>query len=186
MSENEIIDSGIELPRMAVVEPLPPFTLRIEWAEGRRAGGEDFVDVRPIIYSYKVFRPLRDEALFLTGRRAEDGDTVAWDGEDLIMSADIIHSLAEEAMTPKGFAAFLTRNRLTQEVAAVLLGRSRRQIANYTSVGPIPRVVALACYGFEARRRDAAMARELQNATSTLKNPEGQPPVDQPRGKAAA
>jgi hypothetical protein len=35
-----------------------------------------------------------------------------------------------------------------------LLGRSRRQIATYAAIGPIPRVVALACYGFESLRRD--------------------------------
>ena len=168
MSENEIIDSGIELPRMATVEPLPPSTLRVEWAEGHRAGREDFVDVRPIIYSYKIYKPLRDEALFATGRLVDDGDAVAWDGEDLEISADMIQSLAEQAMTPKDFALFLAKNRLTQEVTAAVLGRSRRQIANYASVGPIPRIVALACYGFEAHQRDAAIARDLQEAAASL------------------
>jgi|SRR5437764_3325979 len=157
MSENETIDSGIALPRMASAEPISPFTLKVRWAEGRRAGREDLVDVRPALSSYKIYRPLRHENVFLSGSLAGDGDSVTWNGEDdLSMSAELIQSLAEEAMTPKDFSAFLTRNRLTQEAAAVLLGRSRRQIANYVSTGPIPRVVALACYGFEARRRDAA------------------------------
>lgn len=168
MSESEIIDSGIELARMAAVEPLPPFTLRVAWAEGRRAGREDLVDLRPVIYSYKIFKPLRDEALFTSGHMADDGDAVAWDGDDLAMSADMIQSLAEQAMTPKDFSLFLAKNKLTQEAAAAVLGRSRRQIANYASVGPIPRVVALACYGFEARQRDAAIAKGLQEATATL------------------
>ncbi|MES2195500.1 MAG: hypothetical protein V4517_13860 [Pseudomonadota bacterium] len=156
MSENEIIDSGIELPRMAAVEPLTPFALRVTWAEGRRAGREDLVDLRPVIYSYRIYRPLRDEALFATGHIADEGDAVAWDGNDLEMSADMIQSLAEQAMTPKDFSLFLARNKLTQEAAAAVLGRSRRQIANYASVGPIPRIVALACYGYEARQRDDA------------------------------
>ena len=171
MSENEVIDSGIELPRMAAVEPFVPFTLRVEWAEGRRAGREDLVDLRPVIYGYKIYKPLRDEALFATGHMAHDGDAVAWDGDDLDMSADMIQSLAEQAMTPKDFSLFLAKNRLTQEAAAAVLGRSRRQIANYVSVGPIPRVVALACYGFEARERDAAIARDLQEASATLDLP---------------
>src|SRR5258708_38353529 len=85
------------------------------------------------------------------------------------MSADTIQSLAQESMVPEDFKAFLTRNRLTQTAAAALLGRSRRQIANYTSIGPIPRIVALACHGFEALRRNAgivipAPTTELDNS----------------------
>jgi hypothetical protein len=108
MSENEIIDSGIELPRIAAVEPLPPSTLRVVWAEGRRAGREDFVDVRPIIYSYKIYKPLRDEALFATGRLVDE-DAVAWDGEDLENVCDMIQSLAGRR-APKDFAFVLAKN----------------------------------------------------------------------------
>lgn len=155
MSANEVVDSGIALPRMAIVQPLADFVLRVKWAEGPRAGREDLVDVSPAIFSYKIYRPLRNENLFLTGAIAEDGDAVAWgEGEDLVMSADAIQSLAQESWTPREFMDFLARNRLTQEAAAALLGRSRRQIATYATKGPIPRVVALACYGFESLRRD--------------------------------
>jgi len=51
MSENDIVDSGIPLPRMATVQPLHDFVLRVKWAEGPRAGREDFVDVSPAIFS---------------------------------------------------------------------------------------------------------------------------------------
>lgn len=164
MSGNEVIDSGIAMPRLAMMEALASYTLRVVWAEGPRAGREDLVDLRPAIFSYKVYRPLRDEAVFLKSTLVDDGNAVAWDGDDLVMSADTIHSLAEEGMSPPDFAAFLARNRLTQEAAAALLGRSRRQIANYSSIGPVPRVVALACYGYEARKRDAAVARDRETA----------------------
>jgi len=166
MSGNEIIDSGIEMARMASAELLAPFTLRVGWSEGRRAGREDVIDLRPIILSYKVYRPLRDEKFFLTGSLAEDGYTIVWNGDDLEISADAIMSLADQAMTPADFSAFLARNKLTQEVAAALLGRSRRQIATYASVGPIPRIVALACYGFEARKREAEMAGNHSSNTN--------------------
>ncbi len=158
MSGNDIVDSGIELPRMATVQPLPDYVLRVRWAGGPRSGREDLVDVSPAIFSYKVYRPLRDEGLFLTGTIAEDGDAVAWGNEDLVMSADTIQSFAQESWTPKEFVEFLTRNRLTQQAAAALLGRSRRQIATYATIGPIPRVIALACYGFESLRRDKFLA----------------------------
>jgi len=154
MSANDIVDSGIPIPRMATVQPLPDYVLRVKWAEGPRAGREDFVDIGPAIFSYKVYRPLRDEGLFLTGAIAEDGDAVTWGNEDLMMSADNVQSLAQESWTPKEFVDFLNRNKLTQEAAAALLGRSRRQIATYATIGPIPRVVALACYGLESLRRD--------------------------------
>jgi len=67
------------------------------------------------------------------------------------MSAEFIEDIANEAMTPQDFVGFLRRNDLTEEEAAALLGYSRRQIGNFVSTGPIPRVVALACYGYEAR-----------------------------------
>ncbi len=112
MSENDVVDSGIELPRMASVQPLPDYVLRVKWAEGPRAGRDDLVDVSPAVFSYKVYRPLRDERLFLTAAIAEDGDAVAWGGaEDLAMSADTIQSLAQESWTPREFVDFLTRNR---------------------------------------------------------------------------
>jgi len=168
MSGNDIVDSGIPVPRMATVRPLHDFVLRVKWAEGPRAGREDFVDVSPAIFSYKVYRPLRDENRFLTGTIADDGDAVAWgDDADLMMSADTVQSLAQESWTPREFVEFLTRNNLTQEAAAALLGRSRRQIATYATKGPIPRVIALACYGFESLRRD----RFLKSTGSIIAEP---------------
>jgi hypothetical protein len=169
MNENDIVDSGIPLPRMAAVRPFSNFVLWVKWAEGPRAGREDFVDAGPAIFGYKVYRPLRDEGLFLTGVIAEDGDAAAWGSEDLMMSADTIQSLAQESWTPKEFVDFLARAKLTQESAAALLGRSRRQIATYATVGPIPRIVALACYGLESLRRDRSIKGTGENI--------GQPPA---------
>jgi hypothetical protein len=155
MSANDIVDSGICLPRMATVQPLANFTLSVRWAEGPRAGRVDLVDVSPAVFGYKIYRPLRSEDLFLTGVIAEDGDAVSWrDDGDLMMSAETIQSLAQESWTPKDFVEFLARTKLTQTEAAALLGRSRRQIATYATKGPIPRVITLACYGFESLRRD--------------------------------
>src|ERR1700704_5326452 len=100
MNGSDIVDSGIPLPRIAAVRPFSDFVLQIKWAEGARAGREDFVDVSPAIFGYKVYRPLRDESLFLVAVLAEDGDAVSWGSEDLMMSADTIQSLAQESWTP--------------------------------------------------------------------------------------
>ena len=175
MSANDIVDSGISLPRMATVQPLPDYLLRVKWAEGPRAGRVDLVDASPSIFSYKVYRPLRDEHLFLTGRIAEDGDAVSWGTDDLMMSADTIQSLAQESWSPRDFSDFLIRMRLTQEAAAALLGRSRRQVATYATKGPIPRVVTLACYGFESLRRDRFVSNSISQPPTVHTGPAPEP-----------
>ena len=152
MSANEIENTGIPLPRISEIRPLPDFRLAIAWVEGSRRGRTDLVDLAPVIYTYKLYRPLRNnEELFQTARLVDDGNGVAWGDGRIDMPAELVEEIANETMTPQDFANFLERNGLTQEAAAALLGYSRRQIGNFVSVGPIPRVVALACHGYEVR-----------------------------------
>ncbi|MBI1868676.1 MAG: hypothetical protein HYS06_10360 [Methylocystis sp.] len=160
-ASEEFLDTGAVMARIAEIRVVGPSTLEIDWAEGMRAGRRDVLDLTPLVGSYKVYRPLRGAPeLFATARLIEDGDVVAWSGADLEMTAELIETLAEQAMTPEDFARFLVKNNLTHEAAAALLGRSRRQIEYYLARGPIPRVVALACFGYEAfaarQRSDAA------------------------------
>jgi hypothetical protein len=148
---DEFLDTGSSMPRIAKIRVVGQNTLAIDWVEGARAGRNDVLDLTPVIGSYRIYRPLRGDAvLFRTAHLIEDGDVVAWDGPDLEMTAELIETLAEQAMSPDDFARFLERNNLTHEAAAALLGRSRRQIEYYLKRGPIPRVVALACFGYEA------------------------------------
>ncbi|NVO13480.1 MAG: hypothetical protein HXX10_05525 [Rhodoplanes sp.] len=161
MSGTEVLDTGIPMARIATARVVGPSRLEITWAEGSRAGRTEIVDIAPLLGSYKVYRPLRNNpVLFETAHVIEDGDAVAWDGPDLDMSADLIETIAEQEMDSIEFARFLERNHLTQQAAAALLGRSRRQIGYYLNPGPVPRIVALACFGYEAlvakRRVDAA------------------------------
>ena len=148
---DDFMDAGPSMARLAGIRVVGNSSLAIDWAEGVRAGRSDVLDLTPLIGSYKVYRPLRENPnLFKTAHLVEDGDVVAWDGPDLEMTAELVETLAEQSMTPDDFARFLSRNRLTHEGAAALLGRSRRQIEYYLKRGPIPRVVALACFGYEA------------------------------------
>lgn len=161
MTANDLFDSGRPIPRLATVRATGPCELEVRWLGGDRAGSLDRVDLAPVIGSYKVYRLLRDDAeRFATARLVEDGFAVAWEGVEVEMTSELIAECAEETMDGSEFARFLQRNRLTQEAAAALLGRSRRQIAYYLKGGPIPRIVALACFGYEAlrdrRRVDAA------------------------------
>jgi hypothetical protein len=154
MTENEFIDSGIPSPRISNIRIGPNYHLEVTWAAGERVGRTDYVDLSPAINSYKVYRPLRNnKSLFATARLIDDGYAVEWGTHEIDMSADTLEILATESISPAEFADFLRRNNLTQQAAGTMLGRSRRQIGYYLNPGPVPRIVALACIGYEALRR---------------------------------
>jgi hypothetical protein len=172
MIENEIIDSGVPAPRISNIRIGTYFHLEVTWAEGERAGRTDYVDLLPAIDSYKVYRPLRNnEPLFSTARLIDDGFAVQWGASDIDMSADAIEVLATESMSPAEFADFLRRNKLTQQAAATMLGRSRRQIGYYLNPGPVPRIVALACFGYEALMRRRENMSAVSDEPSTRSRP---------------
>lgn len=151
MNAIEMVSASATLPRLASVQPLSGLTIRVEWSEGARAGRTEAVDLSPLIGQMKLYAPLRqDEALFATIRLTEDGGAVEWGDGSIDMAALSIERLASEQMTANDFEAFLKRNKLTRRAAAAALGRSLRMIQNYVEGEPIPRVVALACRGYES------------------------------------
>ncbi|HEV2956612.1 MAG TPA: hypothetical protein VGX95_10880 [Xanthobacteraceae bacterium] len=167
MSATERIDSGVPMPLIAAVRPVDAENRLVEvtWAEGNRRGRTDVVDLSPLIETHRFYRPLRnDPALFDTIHIVDNGEAVGWGDDAVDMSADSIERLAGETMTAEDFRAFLARNNLTQEAAAAILGRSRRRIAAYANEGGIPRIVALACRGYEA---GAVQARGKTFASNT-------------------
>jgi hypothetical protein len=162
MSVTDKIDSGIEMPLIARVRPIDPEHRLIEvtWSQGERRDKTEVVDLSPLIDTHRFYASLRkDLALFRTVHVLDNGEAVAWGDDSIDMSAESIERLAAEAMTVDDFRAFLIRNNLTQEQAAIILGRSRRRIASYANQGGIPRVVALACRGYEAETSDRPLSR---------------------------
>ncbi|MCA1536140.1 hypothetical protein I6F21_26780 [Bradyrhizobium sp. NBAIM03] len=162
---------GIQFSKLFQPEKWPtirPHTIRNCARSSRNAARRMLGTLRAIISEPRApstRNGARDDlGIGMTARLVDnDGDAVIWDGgDDLTMSADMIYALAEQIITPKEFATFLARNNLTQEAAAAHLGRSRRQIATYATTGPIPRIVAWACYGFDAYRRAKAMAEKVE------------------------
>ncbi|KQT61351.1 hypothetical protein ASG52_00220 [Methylobacterium sp. Leaf456] len=154
MSATDLIAVGDPLPRLAAVEPAEgAYDVALTWAEGARACRRDVIDLAPIILTFKVFRPLRgDAALFAAVRLGEGGASSVWPGNpDLDIGADSLEELAEETMTNVDFAAFLERNGLTYDAAAVQLGVSRRMVAYYAKSHAVPRLVGLACRYLELR-----------------------------------
>ena len=155
---NEIDDivmaSAEPMPRLGAVRAVDGSRVLVDWVEGARAGRTDTVDLLPLIDAFKFYEPLRrNETLFSSAHVIEDGHAIAWGDDDGIdMPATSIERLAAEAMSAEDFATFLLRNRLTHQGAASALGRSRRQIEYYLTTGAIPRIIALACFGYEARK----------------------------------
>jgi hypothetical protein len=149
MSETDtMIAVGDPLPRLASVEPANgPTSVRLVWASGPRQGEATVVDLAPMIYRFKVFRPLRDDpALFRSVRLGEWGASIVWgDNDDLDIGADALDELACEQMTPADFNAFMKRHGFSYDVTAAVLGISRRLVAYYAKEREIPRTVALAC-----------------------------------------
>jgi hypothetical protein len=152
--DNTVFGSEGPMPRLGAVRAIDGNSVLVNWVEGVRAGRTEAVNLLPLIDNFKAFENLRRNAkLFSTAHVIEDGNAIAWGDDDGIdMSATSIERLAEEAMTADDFAAFLDRNRLTHQGAASALGRSRRQIEYYLSTGAIPRIISLACVGYETRR----------------------------------
>jgi hypothetical protein len=148
MSETDMIVVGDPLPKLASVEPANgPTSVSVVWASGSRAGMTEIIDLAPMIYTFKVFRPLRDDpALFRTVRLGEWGASIVWEGhDDLDIGADALEELACEQMTPTDFQAFMKRHGFSYDATAAALGISRRLVAYYARERIVPRTVALAC-----------------------------------------
>jgi hypothetical protein len=150
-----VVDTGVPSPSIGSLGEIDGQrrVVAVSWATGKRQGRFDRVDLSPLIDTLRFYAPLRkNPALFATAHLIDDGYALAWSDGSIDMSAASIERLAEEAMTGADFYAFLQRNSLTHQAAAAALGRSKRQIENYLQYEQIPRMVVLACIGYETRR----------------------------------
>lgn len=135
--------------RIAEVEALPNYHLRIKWESGQ----EHIIDLTTKIKRVSSLRPLQDRTLFAQAHVGEWGWAVAWNDEIDLDGAQL-HRAGEEsgekAYPHDAFVAWMQRNNLSN-AAAKVLGLSQRTIVNY-SMGhrPIPTIVRLACRGYDA------------------------------------
>lgn len=171
MNVNKIIDTGIPasaIGSLRVVDGQHRM-IAVTWIAGRRRGRTDIINLSPLIDTHKFYAPLRKNAeLFSTARIIDDGYAIAWGDGSIDMSAASVERLAEEAMTGADFCDFLKRNALTHQAAAAALGRSKRQIENYLEYEILPRMVVLACIGYEARREEYVDRRYFQHSRVTF------------------
>lgn len=168
MSGTDKISVGDPMPMIESVTPQPGCSIRVRWSAGRRQGMTSDVNLAPMIYSFKIFAPLRDDAaLFATAHVVEDGAAIAWGDDDQIdIAATTVENLADEAMTPADFAEFLRRNRLSLDAAAAQLGISRRLIAYYAKEREIPRYIALACAYIDKKNEHSSLEAAFADVPS--------------------
>jgi hypothetical protein len=150
------VELAVPTPRISKVQAVEHLVIRVEWSEGNRANRNEIVDLSPMINTFRLYRPLREnKELFRTVHLIERGRILAWgDDDEIDMLVDNVQELAEETMTADDLREFLKISDLTQGEAAALLDRSRRQIANYLSGSEsIPRGFVLSCFGLIARKQ---------------------------------
>lgn len=132
-----------------------PFALEISWSTGERY----CVDVSHVVERFQILAQLADPVFFATARVGLWGHSVAW-SEEVDLGADLLYDLCREQAglpTPTGFDQWIKRNHLSLSKAAECLGLSRRMVAHYRSGSkPIPKIVGLACQGWESLRKNEA------------------------------
>ena len=130
-----------------------PLTLEIDWSTGETLRAELAGWLRP------PFDALNDPALWAQMQVDDWGGGLNWpDGLDL--GADTLYELCRKQAglpTASEFDAWMKRNNLSLQTAADSLGMTRRMVAYYrTGSRAIPRVVGLACKGWEVAQRRTA------------------------------
>lgn len=138
-------------PRIEVVAAIDPMRLQITWSTGECY----VVDLAEPIQRLKVLAPLQEPTLFARARVGEWGHSVVWNDE-IDLGADRLYERCKEQageLSPKQFDIWMKQHHLSLTTAADALGLSRRMIAHYrTGSRPIPKVVHLACKGWEVQQ----------------------------------
>lgn len=147
----------VRLPLLASVSALPDGRrIRLAWTDGRC----DELDLGDFLADFESFRPLDDDLLFRQVGVAEEGREISWGGDMAIAAGTLRRLVAEqspEATEAEIFNAWMARNGLSAAGAAEALGVTRRTVIYYrTGQKPLPKVVQLACLGWETRQKQAA------------------------------
>ena len=124
--------------------------VQITWASGKL----DRVDLTALIADLDGLAVLDDIGIFDTVAIGEEGRSLIWtNGAEIGTDAlwRMAREQAGEATPIEEFTAWRTHNRLSLSDAALALGITRRMVAYYEAGRYlIPRMVGLACKGWEA------------------------------------
>jgi len=137
-------------PSIKEAHIIGPLRVAINWTTG------ELTEVDLSKQAIAPFDALLEPAFFSLMQVDEWGAGLDWPG-GLDLGADQLYALCREQAglpTPEAFDAWMRRNSLSLTTAAESLGMTRRMIAHYrTGSKPIPKVVGLACKGWEAEHR---------------------------------
>jgi len=139
-------------PNIKMARIVAPLTVEIDWSTGETLRADLKALATP------PYAALRDPAFFARMVRDGWGHGLDWPG-GLDLGADMLYELSRRQAglpTASEFDRWMRRNSLSLATAAETLGMTRRMIAHYrTGSRPIPKVVGLACKGWEAKHRRA-------------------------------
>ena len=141
--------------RLVSVTPESGMTLSASWSDGRVLR----VDLSDIASRLQLFAALEDPAEFATASVADFGWTLEWACGASLDSDRLIEIALEQAgmAANVNFRRWQDANNLSLTDAAQAIGLTRRTVSQYrTGARPVPRIVGLACRGWEAERRQPA------------------------------
>lgn len=145
-------------PNILVASIVGPLVVEIEWSTGEKLR----VDLSA--HTESPFDALREPKFFARMTRDAWGHGLDWPG-GLDLGADWLYELSREQAglpTASEFDRWMQRNGLSLAKAAETLGMTRRMIAHYrTGSRPIPKVVGLACKGWEVEQGASQRRSEI-------------------------
>lgn len=140
-------------PNILAARIVGTLTVEMDWSTGETLRADLSAHTAP------PFDALREPKFFARMTRDEWGHGLDWPG-GLDLGADRLYELSREQAglpTASEFDRWMKRNDLSLAKAAETLGMTRRMIAHYrTGSRPIPKVVGLACKGWEAEHSSHA------------------------------
>jgi len=141
--------------RLESVKPEPGTMLTATYSDGRVLR----VDLADLASRLQTFAPLEDPVEFATAKVTDFGWTLEWDCGASLDSDRLIEMALEQAgmVENVNFRRWQDANHLSLTDAANAIGLTRRTVSQYrTGARPVPRIVGLACKGWEAERNQAA------------------------------
>lgn len=134
--------------RLESVIPGPGMTVSVTYTDGRVLT----VDLTDVAHRLQAFAPLENPAEFATVKVVDFGWTLEWDcGASLDSDRLIELALEQTGMTENVyFRRWQDANGLSLTDAAKAIGLTRRTVSQYrTGARPVPRIVGLACKGWD-------------------------------------
>jgi hypothetical protein len=141
--------------RLETVTPESGMALSATFTDGRVLR----VNLTDTAKRLQAFAALENPTEFATARVADFGWTLEWDcGASLDVDRFIEIALEQAGMLENvSFRRWQDSNQLSLTDAAKAIGLTRRTVSQYrTGARPVPRIVGLACKGWEVEHRQQA------------------------------